>query len=637
MKYKFYYLAVLLSFILYSLTFSRYITEIDCGELLVVQTTLGVAHPSGYPLFTVLGHLVSKIPLSVSNIIKLNFLAVIYVTLALIVFVKLLSFLLENAKEFIFVPKVNVKKVKDKKKVNKEILSTFEGFTPAQNSIAIFIATFVLAISRSFWEQSTATEVYSLHILMIVLSLLTFFLAYIKDKFYYWALFAVTYGLGFLNHLTIFQLLPGFVFLYLYKYKFNKKSLLNALYLVLIWATIIIGGYSVLYFIAKSEPLFNWGNPVNFTALINHISGWQYRVWLFQSFDVFFNNFIDKFLVNLGSEFFVLFLLVAAVGAYYIYKKFRMLLIFLFIGLFFNIFYSCNYSIHDISNYFLLSYIIIAIMIAFGVIHIHQQIEKMHKISYYYLIILLFFATIQLYQNYDYVDRSDYSVIEDYTREYLANVDDNSVILTYQWDILVSPSYYVQFVENKYRNVDIVDKELLRRTWYFDQLKRMFPKAYSVVKDDAEKFVPELFKFEKDEIYDGNYLEMYYRKMQIELVINDKYQTCYLGPEFLANELNNGILTLPEGYTLVPDLFSFKVVKGNKYVPAKDPNYHIRFPKISNNFSKLIYNICGEMLVRRVMYELSFNKYERAKVYYNKLKKEFEDFPIPSDLRKLMG
>ncbi|HPP33978.1 MAG TPA: DUF2723 domain-containing protein [Ignavibacteriales bacterium] len=637
MKYKFYYLAIIISFVFYSLTFSRYITEIDAGELLAIQSLLGVAHPSGYPLFTVIGHFFSKIPVDISNIVKLNFLASIYVTLSLVIFVFLLSHLFNRAKDYYFIPKVKAKNPKEKQKIEKELLFSFDGFTNTQKSIALFIATITLGLSRTYWEQATSTEVYSLHLLLVNLSLFVFFVAYSKEHILYWLLFAFVYGLSFLNHLTVFQLLPAFAYLYFNKHKFKKEALLQVLYMIVVGLVIIVGGYSILYFIAKSDPLFNWGNPVNWNAMVNHITGWQYRVWLFQSLDVFFNNFVDKYLVNLGSEFFVIFLIIAAVGAYYTYKRFRKLFVFLMIAFLFNIFYSCNYSIHDISNYFLLSYIVIAIFVGFGVIHIYQQVEKMHRISYYYLVILSIFAIIQIYQNYTYNDKSDYSVIEDYTREYLANVDDNSVILTYQWDILVSPSYYIQFVENKYRYTEIVDKELLRRTWYFKQMKKTTPKAYDLVKEDANKFIQELLKFEEDDIYDGNYLEALYRKIQIELVTNDKFKTCYLGPEFLANEINNGIITIPEGYELVPDLFSFKIVKGKEYVPAKDPNYIIHFPKVENRFSKLIYNICGEMLVRRVMYELNFNKYERAKIYYQKLRKDFEDFPVPSDLRKLMG
>ena len=91
MKKKLIFVSLPIILIFYTITFSRYITEIDCGELLSVQSTYGIAHPSGYPLFTLLGYLITKLPINVSNIIKLNYLATIYVFLSIFVFIFLLK------------------------------------------------------------------------------------------------------------------------------------------------------------------------------------------------------------------------------------------------------------------------------------------------------------------------------------------------------------------------------------------------------------------------------------------------------------------------------------------------------------------------------------------------------------------
>src|ERR1041385_372835 len=49
--------------ILYFLTAARDIVVGDSPELITVAATLGVPHPPGYPLFTMLGHLFSLLPL----------------------------------------------------------------------------------------------------------------------------------------------------------------------------------------------------------------------------------------------------------------------------------------------------------------------------------------------------------------------------------------------------------------------------------------------------------------------------------------------------------------------------------------------------------------------------------------------
>src|SRR6267143_5356183 len=52
-----------LAFLLYFLTAARDIVVGDTPEYITAAVTLGVPHPPGYPLFTMLGHLFSYLPL----------------------------------------------------------------------------------------------------------------------------------------------------------------------------------------------------------------------------------------------------------------------------------------------------------------------------------------------------------------------------------------------------------------------------------------------------------------------------------------------------------------------------------------------------------------------------------------------
>ncbi|HLG93332.1 MAG TPA: DUF2723 domain-containing protein, partial [candidate division Zixibacteria bacterium] len=47
----------LLSFSVYGATLARTVGFIDSGELAWVSATLGIPHPTGYPLYTLLTHL----------------------------------------------------------------------------------------------------------------------------------------------------------------------------------------------------------------------------------------------------------------------------------------------------------------------------------------------------------------------------------------------------------------------------------------------------------------------------------------------------------------------------------------------------------------------------------------------------
>ena len=52
-----------ISLAVYIKTLAPGVTFTDSGELAVDCITLGVAHPTGYPLFTILGHLWTLIPI----------------------------------------------------------------------------------------------------------------------------------------------------------------------------------------------------------------------------------------------------------------------------------------------------------------------------------------------------------------------------------------------------------------------------------------------------------------------------------------------------------------------------------------------------------------------------------------------
>ena len=228
---------------------------------------------------------------------------------------------------------------------------------------------------------------------------------------------------------------------------------------------------------------------------------------------------------------------------------------------------------------------------------------------------------------------------EDYTKAILGSLDSNSVVLGYQWDYYMSAAYYFQNVENYRKDVTLVDKELLRRSWYFNQLERNHPGLIKRIQPDVDVFLSALVPFESGGEFDNMTLETSYRKIMTGLVsTNIESRSVYIGPEMVENELQQGNFSLPEGYTLVPDLFLFKVVKQNSgYVPAKNPEFTIRLPYRLTKYTQGIEQFSGTMLIRRALYELQFNHVAKAKVYAAKVRKEFPEFEIPENLAKAIG
>src|SRR3989441_5001772 len=67
--------------LLYSWTLAPTVTLTDSGELIVVAQGVGVAHPPGFPLWVILAHLASLVPLG--NIaVRINFSSALFAALA---------------------------------------------------------------------------------------------------------------------------------------------------------------------------------------------------------------------------------------------------------------------------------------------------------------------------------------------------------------------------------------------------------------------------------------------------------------------------------------------------------------------------------------------------------------------------
>src|SRR6266576_1659181 len=89
-------LVCVIAFGVYIATLAPTVWFIDSGELATVAVTMGIAHPTGYPLFTIIGHLFTLLPFSNSEIYKMNVMSAIFCTLGIFVFYYLLKFIFTN-------------------------------------------------------------------------------------------------------------------------------------------------------------------------------------------------------------------------------------------------------------------------------------------------------------------------------------------------------------------------------------------------------------------------------------------------------------------------------------------------------------------------------------------------------------
>lgn len=637
---KYYHLLTsIIVFIIYMFTLAPSVVQIDSGELAAVQATLGIAHPTGYPLFTILGYLFSLIPLPFTKIFQLNILAAIYCSAAVGVFTYTIKYCLDNRSSFKTKKFILNESAKKDKKRGKYQIEKIDKQVELSESIKLLTSVFgglILAFSRTFWFQSTSVEVYSLHMLLISLIMLSLLKAYVKsfenDKLTNWLLFAFFLALGFTNHLTTLMILPGTAYLYFSRYKFNSASFKKLALMILLFAIVLVVVYSYLPLRASQNPILNWGNPVDWERIYRHVTGRQYQVWLFTSFDSAGKQF-SHFWSILPFEFFVGLLLVL-IGLFVSIFRSRTLGLFTLITFAFTLFYSINYEINDIDSYFLLAFVMFSFFAAFGALKILEMKSLKQNLA---VIILAVVIAIQLCFNFREVNQSGVYTFEDYTKSVLNTVPENSIIFSYQWDYFISASYYYQFVEDYRRDVTVIDKELLRRSWYYNQINNQHPEVLSGVKNEIDQFLIALKPFERDEKFDPNRLENLYKLIMTNLIrTNIKERDYFIAPELVEQEMKRGEFKLPEGYNLVPHLFFYKVVAGNEYVPAPDPDFSISIAANRNVYIDNIENFIGRMLSNRAYYEVKFGRTDKAKIYLKKILNDLPGFKLHPALMEVL-
>ncbi len=641
---KYYYiLSGIIVFILYLFTISPTVLQTDAGELTAIQVTLGIAHPTGYPLYTLIGHLFSLIPLPFSKIFQLNLLAAIYCSVAVSIFTYTSFIILDNLSSFkvIQIVKRNSKRKKDKKNLKTDFSDNQLELNKDNKIISALFSGLFLGLSKTFWAQSTSVEVYSFQLLLvtlIILSLIKAFLSGQENKAVskYWLMFAIFLSLGFSNHMTTLLIIPGAGYLYFVKNGFNKKSFRQITIMLAVFLPILVLIYSYLPILAAQNPALNWGNPTDLEKIIGHITGKQYQVWIFSSMDAATKQ-LNYFLSNLFSEF-LFSSLIIIVGIWFTFKEYKKLFIFLLIVFSSTVFYSINYEISDIDSYFLLAYISLAFFALIGIQKIFQIFsDKKFKIIIPVLLMVLLAAT-QYFLNFSNVSQKRNYTYEDYTKTLLNSVPDNSIVFSYQWDYFISASYYFQLVENFRKDVVVIDKELLRRSWYYHQIETNHPEILQNMSSDINGFLESVRPFERGENFNANLIENYYRKIMTDLIkTNINEHDYFIAPELVEGEMRRGEFQLPDGCSLVPYLFLYKVVKTNDYVDAPLPDFKIRFPEKKDKYILSLERIIANMLANRALYELHFNREDLAKIYVKKIAADFKDYLLPPELQKLIN
>jgi tetratricopeptide (TPR) repeat protein len=526
----------LVSLFVYVWTLAPTVTLVDSGELIIAARVLGVAHPPGFPLYVLLAHLATLVPFG--NIaVRVNFASALFAAasagmLTLVVAELMLTSPLVAA----FIERARKKSARKNKKVSPAAESPKTPGSLVSNSLLVLIPALtsglLLAFSRTLWAYATIAEVYTLNTLLI---LIIFFLMLrwrrrilederrkseradasvsslvIRDHDNLLYLAAIVFGLALgVHHVTVALLLPALGVL-VYRTEgvgfFKSKRLLYAA-LVSFAALFVI--YAYLPLAALRAPLMNWGNPRSLEGIWWHITGKQYQAFLTFSPDVMAQQLVE-FARLAGREFgrwwLPLALVLALIGLIDAFKRERTTFWFLLLVMLCNMAYALNYEIaEDKDAYYLPTFIALAVAAGLGVRwfveHAATKPVLASRLYAWAALPVLLVPLVAFAFNLPFDNRSRYFIAHDYVENILSTMEPNGLLLTLDWQV-ESPMLYTREIEQRRLDIKVVDVNLLRRSWYFDYLKRAYPTLIERSHEQVDAFVTDLKQWEHDpEVY----------------------------------------------------------------------------------------------------------------------------------------
>jgi hypothetical protein len=274
----------------------------------------------------------------------------------------------------------------------------------------------------------------------------------------------------------------------------TRRGLLRSLPAVAAMFLLAISLYLFLVLRAKAGPPFAWGNPQTLERLLWHVTGRQYQVWMFSLPLTEVGRNAVQGLVLLARSFGWVLVPVVAYGGVRLYRQRPGLAVGLLVTALAAFAYAVNYSIPDIESYYLPCVLAFSVFGAAGLDGLARRVGRWQHL--FWLAGVLAAAL-----NYSSASRRHDYVAHDHAVNTLLSAEPNATIITDWWDVY-SPVFYLRRIAGVRSDVCIIDKELVRRSWYLEYLGRAYPWLVAASRPELERYRAYLDQFEHGRLRD---------------------------------------------------------------------------------------------------------------------------------------
>lgn len=426
-----------LAFLLYASTAAPGLLDGDPGEFQFAAWNWGLAHPTGYPFYLIVGgvwqHGLALLGADPAWTLNLFSAALGAATVALLY----------------------------------AFMARLLPATPWRRAAALF-STLLFMLNPTFWSQSTIAEVYTLHALLIVLVLQAWHVAdsHTPSRSFHLVILSIVLGLALSHHRTALFLLPGFgLWLFWQNHQWWRHPR------TLGWLFLGLGLPQLLYFYIplRSGPQSSpWLYPtMNGETLALYEQSWQGFV-NFITGSVFAVSFLDlpgalarmPQMADLWLQHFGwpgLALMLFGLFTLFRQRRWPLLMVTLPFALILQIF-NLFYGIGDIYVFYIPLYLVGSMWAGiggWGIVNGGEQRAEMQSQSTQYALritlyaLLTLFTLVPLLRFYPQIDQSENDTARQmWTRILNAQPPQNAILVSNDRNEIV-PLYYLQSVEGK--------------------------------------------------------------------------------------------------------------------------------------------------------------------------------------------
>jgi hypothetical protein len=446
----------------------------DGGDLIAAAWTLGVPHPSGYPTYTLLAWLFTRLPLGVVAY-RANLLSAVCAAAATgLLFAGLRLLLLRDGGLS-----------GDASAGRWAAGDTDSGNRPYTRLSLLAAAALTFAFASLPWSQAVIAEVYALLTLFaaLLLWLLLRWRAGGSDRHLWLAGLCLGLGLG--NHLTLIFGVPALLLLL-----WPERRRWLRLGVLLPAAFSFLAGLSVYAYLplaARGLPPVNWGNPQTWDRILWVVTARQYQQFAFGLDVAAIPGRLGSWAWLLGDQFGWWGLALSLAGGAWWWRRDRAFALCCLAWMLLAATYAFFYDTGDSQAYLLPPLLLLATWWAEGARGLLRMVAAWRPAWVRPgLGLLLLLPLLSLGLHWRAAKPDDDWLIHTYIQQALDGVEPGGLVVV-RGDAPTFALWYGLYVEDRRPDVAVVNGPLLAYIWYREQVRQQFP--HIVVPEPGDKEV----------------------------------------------------------------------------------------------------------------------------------------------------